>query len=114
MFLKKYERVMNNIKNAIDKIGLNVSVETKCGTREGIAVLYPVRYDRNLFGGTENGIEGRTNPERYMMFCESRLLKNAEYGDVVYEGENSFTVLWVDEYESRIGKYIKACLRKRG
>lgn len=102
----------DNIKNAIEKIGENVTISTAAGTTSGIAVLYPVRYDRNLFGGIVNSTEGRSDPSRYMMFCGSELLKNARYGDKVISQNNSFTVLWVDEYDSRVGNYIKACLRR--
>ena len=110
--LKGYERVNDSIKNAIEKIGETVSVSTSEGTTVGTAVLYPVRYDKNLFGGTNNNAEGRSDPAGYMMFCNSKLLRNAGYGDKVFGENHHFTIIWVDEYDSRVGSYIKACLRR--
>ncbi len=112
--MKEYERVSENIKRAIEKIGREVTIVTAAETKKGTAVIYPIRYEQNMSGGIILSDEGRTDPERYMMFADSRLLKGACYGDTVLDEKQQFTVLWVDEYECRVGNYMKACLRKRG
>ncbi len=113
MKISDKERTEHNIKNAIEKIGLDVSVVTEDGYKKGIAVISPVRYEKNKNGCIDVSAGGRSNPDRYMMFACTDLLKDAKYGDSVVQGSKNYMILWVDEYESRAGNYIKAYLRRK-
>ncbi|MGN0471069.1 MAG: hypothetical protein ACI4GV_09180 [Acutalibacteraceae bacterium] len=104
---------MRNVcKKAVDKIGTEVTVCTSNGTRKGNAVIYPVRYEKNSEGGIENTFEGRSEPDRYTMYCDSELMKYAKRGDRVNDGKNSYLILWIDEFSCRSGSYIKSYIRK--
>lgn len=104
---------MKNIgKNTMDKIGTDVSVFTSDGVKKGNVVIYPMRSNEKSDGGISGTYEGRTEPDRYIMFCEEELLKSAKRGDVITDGKNKYSILWIDEFSFRICSYMKACLKK--
>ncbi len=99
-------------ESSFRKIGYRVFVENGPDAREGYAVIYPLRYSHDLWGGNETKSEGRTEINRYLMFCGRELLDGAEYGSAVSDGKNRYMLVWKDEYSCRLGGYIKAVLRK--
>ena len=103
---------MNEMKNAIHSLGMEVSVESRDGLKRGRAVITPIRPGQKLWGGVEQSTEGRTEPKRYSMLCARELLDRSDYGDRVYSGRDSFVIIWKDDYSSTAGCYTKACLRR--
>ncbi len=103
---------MKNIKRAINRIGLDVSVESTDGLKNGRAVINPIRYHYRQWGGVEQLPQGRTEPKRYSMFCARELLESSGYGSIVYQGSDKYVLIWKDDYSSRVGCFTKACLRK--
>ncbi len=102
---------MKKCQGAIRKIGIPVRVEDSSGSRSGRAVLYPMRVFHKEWGGVEYQPEGRSEPGRFVMFCEEGLLKGVDDGCVFFAGEHCYRLVWKDETVCRFGGYIKACLR---
>ncbi len=103
---------MKSISRAINRIGLEVTVESSAGLKRGRAVISPVRYYQKQWGGVEHGEQGRNEPKRFAMFCSRELLEDSGYGRLIYQGSNRYVLIWKDDYTSRVGCYTKACLRK--
>lgn len=104
--------MINRIERAIRISGNTIEVKVGNITRVGRAVIYPVRVSEKTDGGNTEVFSGISEPFRYIMFCTFGLLKGVSRGDTVNDGKNEYYVLWVDDIESRLGCYIKACLRK--
>lgn len=102
----------DRFKNAVDKVGGEVTVITKNGKKTGNAVIYPIRNERRSYGDRQNVYEGACEPQRYEMFCDREIMKYARYGDIVIYNGNSYILLWTDEFSCRAGSYIKSCLKK--
>lgn len=99
-------------ESSFRKIGCRVSVENGSDIKKGYAVIYPLRYSHDIWGGNETKSEGRTEINRYLMFCGRELLVGTGYGSVISDGKNRYMLVWKDEYSCRLGGYIKAVLRK--
>ncbi len=102
----------NKFKCAVDRVGKCISVYTGKGIYTGRAVVYPIRNETKSYGDMNNEYEGICDSGRYEMFCDSELLKYAVHGDTVICGENSYVLLWKDEFSCRAGSYMKSCLKK--
>lgn len=102
----------NRFEKSLRKIGGEVTVQTNNGTLTGRAVIYPVRYKTNSDGDIQNVCEGVSEPERYVMFCDDGLVKNAEPRDIVNCRECSYMILWKDEFSCRAGSYMRVYLKK--
>lgn len=99
-------------EKAIVKIGTNVLVEGNEGLLKGKAVLYPLRLKQNKWSYTEVSENGRSDPERYIMFCAGELVRNSKYGDLVFEGKNKYVIIWKDDYCCKLGSYARVCIRR--
>lgn len=99
-------------EKAIERIGTKVLVEGSEGLVKGIAVLYPIRYRHKQWGNVETAANGRSDPERYIMFCAISLVENSKYGDLVFEGKNKYVIIWKDNYCCRLGDYARVCVRR--
>ncbi len=103
---------MNELACAIGRIGCPVTVESREGLKTGKAVFYPLRFDQRQWGGLSRTDEGRQDMKRYQMFCGRELLEGSGYGSRIYAGNESYILIWQDEYEHPSGQYIRACVRK--
>ena len=102
---------MNRIKNAIQKIGTQISLTHNDITTHGLGVLYPVRYQQKTFGNISNTPQGRTENGRFTLFTETDFLQNAEYGDIISDNKNKYMLLWKDMYYFKSYSYAKACMK---
>lgn len=103
----------NRFKNAVNNAGIDVTVSNgEKNIASGNAVIYPVRSSSAEYDGRNNIYEGVSEPERYEMFCNSELLKDAEHGSIITVGENKYILLWKDDFSCIKGSYTKAYLKK--
>ena len=100
------------MERAITKLGTPLSVETAQGLKQGRGLIYPMRYRVKQWGGVEQHPQGRTDPGRYLLFCDRELVKDADYGSLVFEGNSRYGVIWKDEYSCSMGGYARLCLRR--
>ena len=102
---------MNRIKNAIHKVGTQISLTHNGITIYGLGVLYPVRYQQKTFGNISNTPQGRTENGSYTLFTDTDFLQNAEYSDIISDNKNQYMLLWKDMYYSNSDSYARACIK---
>ena len=93
---------MDRIQKAIQKLGIPVSI----GAKTGPAVIYPEKS-----GSISHTSEGHSDSGKYILFAETSLLENAEYGDIISDGTNQYMLIRADTYSCRCGSYAKACMK---
>ena len=93
---------MDRIQKAIQKLGIPVSI----GTKSGLAVIYPEKS-----GNITHTSEGHSDSGKYILFAETALLENADYGDIISDGTNQYMLIRADTYSCRYGSYAKACMK---
>ena len=93
---------MDRIQKAIQKLGIPVSI----GAKTGLAVIYPEKS-----GSISHTSEGHSDSGKYILFAETSLLENAEYGDIISDGTNQYMLIRADTYSCRCGSYAKACMK---
>ena len=102
----------DRIGRAIDAVGTKVTVCGESFQRNGKAVIYPLRYRQNRWGGVEVSREGLSKPGRYLMFCSKELADGLKRGDIISDDENRYLLVFMDEYCSRSGNYTRICMRR--
>lgn len=93
---------MDRLQKAIQKLGISVSINSKIG----LAVIYPEKS-----GSISHTSEGRSDSGKFMLFAETSLLENANYGDIISDGKNQYMLLWANTYSCKCGSYVKACMK---
>ena len=93
---------MDRLQKAIQKLGISVSINSKIG----LAVIYPERS-----GSISHTSEGHSDSGKFMLFAETSLLENANYGDIISDGKNQYMLLWANTYSCKCGSYVKACMK---
>ena len=93
---------MDRLQKAIQKLGISVSINSKIG----LAVIYPERS-----GSISHTSEGHSDSGKFMLFAETSLLENANYGDIISDGKNQYMLLWANTYSCKCGSYAKACMK---
>ena len=93
---------MDRLQKAIQKLGISVSINSKTG----LAVIYPERS-----GSISHTSEGHSDSGKFMLFAETSLLENANYGDIISDGKNQYMLLWANTYSCKCGSYVKACMK---
>lgn len=93
---------MDRIQKAIQKLGIPVSI----GTKSGLAVIYPEKS-----GNITHTSEGHSDSGKYILFAETSLLENANYGDIISDGPNQYMLIRADTYSCKCGSYSKACMK---
>ncbi len=93
---------MDRIQKAIQKLGIPVSI----GTKSGLAVIYPEKS-----GNITHTSEGHSDSGKYILFAETSLLENANYGDIISDGTNQYMLIRADTYSCKCGSYAKACMK---
>ena len=93
---------MDRIQKAIQKLGIPVSI----GTKSGLAVIYPEKS-----GNITHTSEGHSDSGKYILFAETSLLENANYGDIISDGTNQYMLIRADTYSCKCGSYSKACMK---
>lgn len=101
-----------HIVTSIRKIGLPLRVRTENGWREGRGVLYPLRWEQTQWGSLSVQTEGIAQSLRYLLYCPHELLEGCGYGSEIVQDGERFVMIWKDDFVSRWGGYVKACLRK--
>ena len=101
---------MKRLEKAIEMNGSRIRAETADGWREGKGVLYPLRYRQNEWGSVAHQREGRSDSQRYLLFCAPELLEKCDYGCEIDFGNERYLLIWKDICRCRFGNYIKACL----
>lgn len=104
--------MQDRFKKAVDQVGITVTVFDGNKTKEGNAVIYPVRNSSSGYDGRDNVYEGVSEPERYIMYCDDELAEYAEHSNTVKFQGDTYTILWVDRYSCKQGAYIKVYLKK--
>ena len=97
---------MDRIRKAIQKLGIPVSIENSDETKTGLAVIYPEKS-----GSVTYTSEGHSDSGKYILFAETSLLENANYGDIISDGTNQYMLIRADTYSCRCGSYAKACMK---
>ena len=93
---------MDRIQKAIQKLGIPVSI----GTKTALAVIYPEKS-----GSITHTSEGHSDSGKYILFAETSLLENAQYGDIISDGTNKYMLLRADTYSCKCGSYSKASMK---
>ena len=93
---------MDRIRKAIQKFGIPVAI----GTKSGLAVIYPEKS-----GNITHTSEGHSDSGKYILFAETSLLENANYGDIISDGTNQYMLIRADTYSCKCGSYSKACMK---
>ena len=93
---------MNRLQKAIQKLGIPISI----GMKTGLAVIYPEKS-----GSITHTSEGHSDSGKFILFSETALLENAEYGDIISDGKNKYMLLRADTYSCKCGSYAKACMK---
>ena len=93
---------MDRLQKAIQKLGISVSINSKIG----LAVIYPEKS-----GSISHTSEGHSDSGKFMLFAETSLLENANYGDIISDGKNQYMLLWANTYSCKCGSYVKACMK---
>lgn len=102
----------SRMERAIAKLGTEIAVEGADCLKRGKGLLYPLRYRVKEWGGVEHRVQGRTEPGRYLLFCDRELVREAGYGSMVFEGNNRYAVIWKDEFSCSMGGYARVCVRR--
>ena len=93
---------MDRLQKAIQKLGISVSINSKIG----LAMIYPEKS-----GSISHTSEGHSDSGKFMLFAETSLLENANYGDIISDGKNQYMLLWANTYSCKCGSYVKACMK---
>ena len=93
---------MDRIQKAIQKLGIPVSI----GTKSGLAVIYPEKS-----GNITHTSGGHSDSGKYILFAETSLLEDANYGDIISDGTNQYMLIRADTYSCKCGSYAKACMK---
>lgn len=97
---------MDRLQKAIQKLGIPVSIKNSNETKTGLAVIYPEKSE-----SITHTSEGHSDSGKFILFSETALLENAEYGDIISDGTNQYMLLWANTYSCKCGSYAKACMK---
>ena len=112
LFLRECDRMALNIPELLRKYGERLTFKKNGAAVSGAGVIISSRDRHKSDGGIAHKGNALSDPYRYYIYCVPELMKNAVRGDTVSDGENEYYVLWKDEYKSRWGDYIRACVRQ--
>lgn len=102
----------SGLERAIERLGVKIAVEIGDITKTGRGLICPMRIMQKQWGGVEHIVQGRSEPQRYMLYCSRELTQGAGSGSIVSEGGSRYIIVWKDEYSTRLGGYSRICMRK--